>query len=434
MPTSNAVIAATIRPLAVLSIATCLAAAGGCGYSSWDSMSGSTIKSGGSVDVVEDLDTRTFVSTMTADADNHIALRHVAGTITIRHGDVDMTTIESTVHADREYADLGTTVDALQWVKHDTPKGSYWTLSWPTDQHRVYHYQWADGGFELKSDRYDGAPVQIHTLTASDRPTMFVDLDITCPRGTSLDVRSLAGHITVGAYEGDLALSVLAGRLDVESCIGDLTMDAGPMKVSVGAVDGALAVDAGSGNVDVGTMRGSGVIDTGSGDIVVSNASGEALQVDAGSGNVMIGTLNLASTSVDTGSGNVTLGDGTSEAISVDTGSGRIRIEGATFNTLVCDTGSGGVTLINPLTNAATIDIETGSGGVTIYTDYDASFTLTADQGSGRLKVGFDDADVRGDGRRLTGATRGDGGTTINVDTGSGDCQILPRQSTAAAD
>jgi hypothetical protein len=56
-----------------------------------------------------------------------------------------------------------------------------------------------------------------------------------------------------------------------------------------------------------------------------------------------------------------------------------------------------------------------------------ASFDMEASQGSGEVIVGYRDAQLRRDGRKVVGAVRGNGRTKILCDTGSGDCEIGPR-------
>jgi hypothetical protein len=65
---------------------------------------------------------------------------------------------------------------------------------------------------------------------------------------------------------------------------------------------------------------------------------------------------------------------------------------------------------------------------VEIHAGPNASFDIDSDQGSGDLTVGYADAQLRKDGKKVVGAKRGDGKTVIRVETGSGDCSITPRQ------
>jgi hypothetical protein len=50
-----------------------------------------------------------------------------------------------------------------------------------------------------------------------------------------------------------------------------------------------------------------------------------------------------------------------------------------------------------------------------------------SEQASGSLEVGYADAKLRKDGKKVVGARRGNGQTVIRVETGSGDCVISPR-------
>ena len=81
---------------------------------------------------------------------------------------------------------------------------------------------------------------------------------------------------------------------------------------------------------------------------------------------------------------------------------------------------------IDPATGGGTLRLDTGSGNVTITGGANATFAITASQGSGDLIVGYADATLRKDGRKVVGAERGDARTTIVCETGSGDCEIRP--------
>jgi hypothetical protein len=57
-----------------------------------------------------------------------------------------------------------------------------------------------------------------------------------------------------------------------------------------------------------------------------------------------------------------------------------------------------------------------------------AAFDVTAEQGSGELEVEYGDAVLRRSRHhdKVVGARRGDGRTTILIETRSGDCVIRP--------
>ena len=84
--------------------------------------------------------------------------------------------------------------------------------------------------------------------------------------------------------------------------------------------------------------------------------------------------------------------------------------------------------IVSSLENACRIDSDSGSGSLTILAGPEASFRLSVDVISGSVIIGYDDATIRRDHNRITGAKRGDGKTVINFDSPSGDCIIKPRE------
>ena len=198
----------------------------------------------------------------------------------------------------------------------------------------------------------------------------YADIVISVPEGKSVNVYLGVGDITASNVKGDLRLDTSSGRVDVTGTRGDLS------------------------------------VDTGSGDVKVTGASGSAISIDTGSGEVNGTSIKATSLDVDTGSGDVELSDVTSEDISIDTGSGSVNL---TLNTaldhLAVDTGSGSVTIAVPGTLIAQVAIETGSGDIT--TDFPIQVRKTG-------------------GDELIG-TIGSGTGRIDIDTGSGDVQLLKR-------
>jgi DUF4097 and DUF4098 domain-containing protein YvlB len=124
----------------------------------------------------------------------------------------------------------------------------------------------------------------------------------------------------------------------------------------------------------------------------------------------------------------VTVKSGDVGRLIADTGSGSVKVLGVELEELVADTGSGDVVLHSSLSKTRKVTAETGSGAVRIVAGPAASFNIDTDQGSGDLRVGYGDAVLRRSGRKVVGAKRGDGRTTIHVATGSGDCTIGPKE------
>jgi DUF4097 and DUF4098 domain-containing protein YvlB len=312
----------------------------------------------------------------------------------------------------------------MKWVRSKDTKGrDEWALSYPVDDYTSYHYPqggarkepepsgfWSlffESGFS-SSVTYRGERVRVRGTKRSSDPTLYADLRIALPAGSRVAVRNAVGTVNgSGALEGALAI------------------DTGSGGVSLASYSGRLLVDTGSGRVVIGTAKGETTIDTGSGDVAVRSLVGNG-SIDTGSGSIVIDSLSAGKLSVDTGSGDVTVKSGDVGRLLADTGSGSVKVLGVELEELVADTGSGDVVLRSSLGKARKITAETGSGEVRIVAGPDASFDIVTDQGSGGLRVGYPDAVLRRSGRKVVGAKRGAGRTTIHVATGSGDCSIGP--------
>ncbi len=362
--------------------------------------------------------TRAFTQEFPAGAT--VRLANLAGHVEIVPSRGPKVVVEATVHGDNRQL-----IDGIKWVQARDSKGrAEWALSYPVKKHRSFHYprperkgqessdlpeflSWLeDGGFS--SSHYLGEKVRIYPKKRSGVPTLYVDLKITMPAGADLAVRNV-----VGATRG--------GDLD-----GALVVDTGSGDVRINAFTGSLGVDTGSGDVRLGAVRGETDVDTGSGDISVGRLVGNG-NFDTGSGDVQVEQVAAGKLAADTGSGNVVVRGGSVARLLADTGSGDVRILGVEMEELNADTGSGDVTVESSLAQAKRLVIDTGSGDVRIVAGPGASFDIDSDQGSGDLSVGYADASLRKDGRKVVGARRGDGRTQIRVGTGSGDCSIRPK-------
>lgn len=325
--------------------------------------------------------------------------------------------VETTVHAEgRDAAETRRLLDGMQWAKERDKQGrEEWVLTYPVDDYDGFAYP--RPGHELKilgidfghtSSTYRGERVRIYASRRNSAPTLFANLRIGMPRDAHLAVRNVVGAVRGGALQGALGVDTGSGDVHLASFAGTLDVDTGSGDVTLGATRGETSVDTGSGDVTVQSWIGNGSVDTGSGDVAIA-------QVKAGR------------LSVGTGSGDVTVRSGAVATLSADTGSGSIRVLGVEVEELAADTGSGDVTVESSLAQARSITVDTGSGDVSVYAGPRASFEMTASQGSGDVHVGYRDAQLRRDGRKVVGARRGDGRTKIRCETGSGDCSIAPK-------
>lgn len=354
---------------------------------------------------------------------SEVRLANLAGRVELASGPGREVVVDATIHAEGSgAAETQRLLQGMSWAKERDKKGrQVWVLTYPVDKYRSFSYPrlaqkdpeelpWFLSFLEnmgQTSSTYRGERVRIFSKRRSSAPTLYADLRITVPAGSNLAVRNVVGPIKGGALEGTLDLDTGSGKVELASHAGQLTVDTGSGDVVVGSVKGETSIDTGSGDVVVSRWVGNGMVDTGSGNVVVRQVSGGKI-------------------SLDTGSGDVTVEGGVVGKILADTGSGNVKVVGVELEELDADTGSGDVTIRSPLANARRIHADTGSGNVTIAGGANATFAITASQGSGDLIVGYADATLRKDGRKIVGAERGDARTTILCETGSGDCEIRP--------
>jgi DUF4097 and DUF4098 domain-containing protein YvlB len=386
--------------LAGLLVAAVLAGAG-C-HTGWSYES--SIRYGMRADRVTDDRTAVVTHRVPASSDRTVRVRNLAGHVRLEPSEGAEIEIVAHVHAkgasDAHTDDL---LASMTWIEDRDDAGRpEWTLDWPTDRHATLHYSTEGDGFRASVERTFGRKVTITTQKGAGVPTLYADLDIRVPAGSAFHVRTLAGPIDGGALSGDLT---------IDTCTGTVTL---------GPFDGVLTVDAGAGDVMVDSITGSAHLDTGSGDIQVDTIGGD-VHADTGSGDIRVGTVG-GHAHLDTGSGDILI-DVAEGGVHADTASGDIEIGHAAAETLTVSTGSGRIRTV--LDGTRHVSAESGSGDVTMILGPDAAFDVHASLGSGALRVvGFDGARLRHDGRHVTGATHGSGGTRIHVETGSGDLTV----------
>jgi hypothetical protein len=363
---------------------------------------------------------RSFQQPFPANAEVRIA--NLAGRVEIVKGQGPNVVVDATAHAEfGGAAESQRQLQSLRWVKGRDKKGrEEWELSYPVEKYRSYSYPEArheDSGLPSflsflgnvgnTTTTYRGERVKIYHHKGS-APTLYADLRITVPAGSSLALRNAIGKVRGGDLEGALAI------------------DTGSGDVEIASQSGQLGIDTGSGDVVVGSARGETAIATGSGDVVVRRFVGNG-SIDTGSGSVTVQKVSAGKLTIDTGSGNVTLQDGEAGRVIAKTGSGGVKVLAVELEDLTAETGSGNVTVQSSLARTKRLSAETGSGDVDIKAGANASFNVVSDQGSGDLNVRYADAVLRKQGRKVVGARRGDGRTAIHIETGSGDATIRPQ-------
>ncbi|MEO0560176.1 MAG: DUF4097 family beta strand repeat-containing protein [Bacteroidota bacterium] len=162
-------------------------------------------------------------------------------------------------------------------------------------------------------------------------------------------------------------------------------------------------------------------IDVGSGDVRLDRLAGD-LNVDTGSGEVRIGSVNGGEIRIDTGSGDVEAERLDGSSVRIDTGSGEVTV-GYLAGRSSIDTGSGDVVV--SMDAGHDLDVSTGSGEVDITLPRNAGAELAIDSRDVDI-----DRDFSFDGRSTRSSTRGtlgNGGSRIEVSTGSGEVSLHAR-------
>ena len=155
-----------------------------------------------------------------------------------------------------------------------------------------------------------------------------------------------------------------------------------------------------------------------SGDMEIRLASAEKAHFDAASGNINATVGTCDEIGADTASGKISLTVGTTGKIDADTASGSIDVHADEATNVSLDTASGKISTYFGKCPES-IDIDSASGSVTIGLPKDAGCTVSIDTGSGDFNSQFP---VQISGSKYV---IGDGSGKINIDTASGDVDLV---------
>ncbi len=364
--------------------------------------------------------TRTFRQSFPAG--QGVRLANLVGRVDLSPAPEGPLTVEVTVHArGGDAAETAKLLGSLRWTHARDRKGrDELALSYPLDDYHGFCYPRLDRDVHIPaflsffdphveaSASYMGDTGRIYARERSGIPILFADIRIGVPPGADFALRNLVGLIEGGELQGNIELDTASGDVRLGSLAGHFVADSGSGDWTLGTVRGETAMTTGSGDIRIDNLIGNGTMTTGSGDVVIER--------------VAVGSLRLR-----TGSGDVTVSAGSAASVFADTGSGNVHLAGMDLESLAADTRSGDVTVQTALDRARHVSIETASGDVRIAGGAAAAFDLEAHQGSGDLVVGYRDAVLRHQRDKVVGARRGDGHTSIQIATHSGDCVITPR-------
>ena len=177
-------------------------------------------------------------------------------------------------------------------------------------------------------DFADGAllvstPRRPRLLLFGSGPT--VEIDVSLPEGSDLDVHSAAGDVTCDGRFGSVTVDSKYGEVRIDSATSvRARTQAGD--VTIGTVDGRADAGTAYGNVRVASAAGDLRLDSACGDISVDHADGS---VDASTkyGEVRVGEAVRGQLTLETAYGSVVAGirSGTAAWLDLSSGSGAVR-------------------------------------------------------------------------------------------------------------
>jgi hypothetical protein len=172
-----------------------------------------------------------------------------------------------------------------------------------------------------------------------------VDLDITAPPGTRLDLDTGAGSVSVEGIQGGAGVHTGSGSITALDLAGRVKLDSGSGSVTMEGVRGEIDAHTGAGSMEARGAAGRVSLDSGSGSIAYQGAPAGDCRFETGSGSI---TLELPAdlsmeVQLDTGSGTIdagfdvvgtvsrkevegVVGDGSQGSIRAHTGAGSIDL------------------------------------------------------------------------------------------------------------
>lgn len=169
------------------------------------------------------------------------------------------------------------------------------------------------------------------------RQSGAVAVSITCPRDSTLDVRTGSAPVRARGAYAEAAIATGSGDVDVETVAGSARLKSGSGDIRVGGASGEVDTRTGSGDVEIDRLDGALQTKSGSGSLTVRHAGTGAIRATGASGDISIGIERgtAAWLDVSTVSGRVTQALDESEAprpdqrqvqISARTVSGDLRV------------------------------------------------------------------------------------------------------------
>jgi hypothetical protein len=184
---------------------------------------------------------------------------------------------------------------------------------------------------------------------------LWVTLDLTIPKNSSVDVSTGGGNIDAVQIDGHVSLSTAGGNITAGNIGGPAHLDTGGGNIVARNVAGELVANTGGGHITIGSVAGSATLHTGGGHIRVASVQGTA--------------------HFETGGGNITLEHSGAE-LTAETGGGEIEV-GEAAGLVRARTSGGGIRVVRMF---GPTDLET-SGGSIYLTQVDSAVKASTSDG-----------------------------------------------------
>lgn len=250
---------------------------------------------------------------------------------------------------------------------------------------------WGDNGEEKVRKLEENPPIEqngnnIRIGYIQDpelRHNVSIDYTIVVPQATSLTSHTGSGDQKIDSIKGPLEARSGSGDMHISSIGSRVEAHTGSGALQMSSINGDVRARTGSGNIEGDGVAGGFDAETGSGDVGLrQTASGEVR--------------------VRTGSGSVDL-HGVRSMVNADTGSGEVNIEG---------------------TPGGEWRLSAGSGTIKLRIPREAGFDLDASTSSGDIELSHSVAVSGNISRHSIHGKAGNGGSLVEVRTGSGNIEI----------
>jgi hypothetical protein len=133
-----------------------------------------------------------------------------------------------------------------------------------------------DGGMEIITDRPSGLQ------------NLSVELEITAPANTQVDVRTGGGDVNVRGIEGEIEANTGGGSIEVRDASSDVRVETGGGDIEVWGASGAIEARTGGGSIEVRDALGLARLETGGGSIDYEGRTQGSCLFETGGGSIKL--------------------------------------------------------------------------------------------------------------------------------------------------